>query len=308
MPASSTGAARTAPTNRQPIAARIARMSIARKLRLASLGNVAALVVMLLSIAIGGKVALDLRSQRMALSESSVAAAQFARSIHDIRFSVHELADGGGVKATDFAQEFSIARGHLEHIGQRTSTVAADLAPEVASLRAGLASLQAQVDLLASGSRTTSASAREILAAGENLTARADRLDMQLDNRGLATDALSRNRITILFAAFFAMFALAIAITLLTARFLARDISHVLGNITSAARAIAAGRSDIAVPGLDHADEIGELAQAIELARSSVHRIDELSAERRLCARSASTLSCNWPSASKTASAISSAG
>lgn len=281
MPASSTGAVRTAPTNRQPIAARIARMSIARKLRLASLGNVAALVVMLLSIAIGGKVALDLRSQRMALSESSVAAAQFARSIHDIRFSVHELADGGGVRTTDIAQEFSIARGHLEHIGQRTNTVAADLAPEVASLRAGLASLQAQVDLLASGSRTTSASAREILAAGENLTARADRLDMQLDNRGLATDALSRNRITILFAAFFAMFALAIAITLLTARFLARDISHVLGNITSAARAIAAGRSDIAVPGLDRADEIGELAQAIELARSRVHRIDELSAERK---------------------------
>jgi len=260
------------------LVARIGAMSIKSKLRLASLCNVSALVVMLLAIAIGGKVALDLRSERMALSEASVAAAEFARGINDIRLAAHAIVDGSGSSDADLAQEFAINRGRLDELSSLASAVANDLTPEVASMRTDLARLEPKT--LSLRHRDTNG-AKEVLSTGALLSARADRLDRQFQDRGVTVDALSRSRIGILFAAFFGVFGMAVAVTLFTARFLARDIARGLHDLTDAARAIAAGDKDLIVPGLDRADEIGELAEAIEVARASVYRIEQLSSERK---------------------------
>jgi len=74
---------------------------------------------------------------------------------------------------------------------------------------------------------------------------------------------------------------LSIALILFSARYLARDISTALAGLTGAARAIARGDQGTTVPGLDRADEIGELAKAIETAREGAEHIQQMSLERR---------------------------
>ncbi|MBX9898302.1 MAG: HAMP domain-containing protein [Qipengyuania sp.] len=120
-----------------------------------------------------------------------------------------------------------------------------------------------------------------VYESGEKLSALTARLDIELNDRGAAIDTLSSRRIVALFGAFVAIAVLSIALILFSARYLARDISTALAGLTGAARAIARGDQGTTVPGLDRADEIGELAKAIETAREGAEHIQQMSLERR---------------------------
>jgi len=266
----------------------LAAMPIGAKLRLASLCNIAAVALMLASIAIGGKIALDLRAQRMAVSESIVASAQLARSVETARLDSQRLALGSArIGSQAFVDELAIAERYLAELNGLAGRDDPERMKQIAALRSALGDFEAMIARLSKGSGGRNAregntrAADAVYESGEKLSALTARLDIELNDRGAAIDTLSSRRIVALFGAFVAIAVLSIALILFSARYLARDISTALAGLTGAARAIARGDQGTTVPGLDRADEIGELAKAIETAREGAEHIQQMSLERR---------------------------
>ncbi|HEU4819776.1 MAG TPA: HAMP domain-containing protein, partial [Qipengyuania sp.] len=254
----------------------LAEMPIGTKLRLASLCNVAAVVIMLLSIAFGGKIALDLRAQRMAVSEAIVAAAELTRSVETSRLASYRLADGNDGQETGIAaDEVAIASGRISELERLVPEVSPGTVPRVVAMRQAFGDFSAKV---ASMSQDSGAGrqAEAVYASGERLAGLTSRLDTELYDLGAALDARASNRIILLFGFFFVITALSIGMILFSARILARDISTGLAGLTNAARTIADGDQQAIVPGLDRSDEIGELAKALETAREGAVRIQRM--------------------------------
>ena len=266
----------------------VAAMPIADKLRLASICNVAAVVLMLASIAVGGKVALDLRAQRMDVSEAIVSAAELRASIESARLHSYRLADGGTAgRAAVLTEDLAMASGRVVDLAQLTGRAAPEIAPQIAAMRAALADFESKVAQLArrdgarGGAATAQRQAADIFASGARLSALTSRLDTELTDRGTAIDAASADRIVMLFGAFLAIAALSIAMILFSARYLGRDISNGLAGLTGVARAFAAGETITHVPNAERSDEIGELARALDAAREGAERIQQMSEERK---------------------------
>ncbi|RYD48103.1 MAG: methyl-accepting chemotaxis protein, partial [Sphingomonadales bacterium] len=264
------------------VASYVAALSIGAKLRLASMCSVGGLTIMLLAIAIGGKVALDLRSQRMAVSESVVAAAELARAIDAARLATYRMADGRGESLRTIAtHELAIARRHMAELETLTTRVAPDMLPQVEQLRSAISQFDAESAKTTQLRYRSAASTEAAFAIGEQLAARTNRLDVQLRDRGQVLDVLAKERIVGLFTAFGALFLFTVAVILFTARVLARDISEGLLGLIGAARSFAAGETVAIVPGIERSDEIGELARAVDTARAGADRIKHLSNERK---------------------------
>ncbi len=261
----------------------LATMPIGKKLRFASLCNLAALAIMLLGIAVGGKIALDLRSERMAISEAILAGSELARSVETARLESLRVVNGQSEARAAATQELTIGRGRLSEVQQLTGKVAPDMQPQLATLGAAFAQFEQGVARLSRtrGDRATAQQAETIYALGAETAALAGRLDVALNDRGIVLDALAGSRIRMLFAAWFAAAVLSVAIILFGARMVGRDISMGLAGLTGAAREIALGNRAASVPGLDRADEIGELAQAIETARAGAEHLQQMGAERK---------------------------
>jgi methyl-accepting chemotaxis protein len=268
--------------------ARLEAMPIGAKLRLASLCNVAAVLVMLVSIAVGGKIALDLRAQRMAVSDGIVAAAQLSRSIESARLNSYRLADvHAPARAAVLAEDLAIAQGQVEELARLAASATPDLAPRITEMRSLLADFADKAKVLASeadpgrGAASARRQAAAVFASGARLSEVTARLDSELAARGALIDATSVRRIFALFGAFLAVSVLSIAMILFGARYLGRDISRGLAGLTATARAFAAGETIASVPGIARRDEIGELARAVDAARRGAERIQQLAAERK---------------------------
>ena len=267
----------------------LSAMPIGNKLRLVSLCNVAGIAVKLVAIAIGGKVALDLRAQRMAVSEAIVAAAELSRTIESARLDSYRLADeAAGGRAKALADELTIASGFVADLKGLTQQTVPEMAPQIQAMGVALSDFESKTKLLTERDRargdsaTVRRHAQEVLAFGAQLSALTARLDTQLHDRGAALDESSRQRILALFGAFIVIATLSIAMILFSARYLARDISRGLTGLTGAARAFAAGETIEAVPGLGRADEIGELAKANDGARQGADHLKHMAKERKV--------------------------
>ena len=265
----------------------LAAMSIGGKLRLASLCNVVAAIVMLASVTIGGRIALDLHTQRMEVSEAIMAADHLHRAIESARLvSYRQTDDELHGRAADPTENFATASGLLEELARATEKAAPETGPQIAATRVALADFEAKVAGVRRGGARDSAAALAaqadaIYASGARLSALASHLDIGLTERADALDAMWADRIATLFGGFLAVAALSIAMTLFSARYLARDISRSLDGLTEVARTFAAGHAIDVVPGLDRTDEIGELAKAIDAARQGSEHIRQMSAERQ---------------------------
>ena len=72
--------------------------------------------------------------------------------------------------------------------------------------------------------------------------------------------------------------AVLLALAALTSVLVARTVTRPVSRLTAAMAEIAADRLDVAVPGLERADELGEMAEAVEVFRRNGQRIADLRA------------------------------
>ncbi len=67
---------------------------------------------------------------------------------------------------------------------------------------------------------------------------------------------------------------------LLVAALVARNITRPLADMTAAMRRLANDGLDVTIPARDRGDEIGQMAQAVEVFRDNAHRVRKMAAER----------------------------
>lgn len=223
----------------------LAALPIAAKLRFVSLCNIAAVLIMVVAIAIGGKIALDLRAERMALSQAALDAAQVARAVETIRLASYRIADKAQAPEPGaLGDEFAIATARVAELDQLALTATPALAQQIRAVRRALADYERQIAAAMTMPHVVRAvELRAIDASGARLSAVVKRLDTSLADHGAAIDALSRDRILALFGAFLFVAGVAITLIVVSARTLARDISAGLSGLTEAARAVASGKS-----------------------------------------------------------------
>ncbi|TMM47395.1 HAMP domain-containing protein [Qipengyuania marisflavi] len=101
-----------------------------------------------------------------------------------------------------------------------------------------------------------------------------------MEEIGAVADANSRRSVMWLFVAFLGSAFLGITMIFLSSRYLARDVSGTLCQMTDAATQLAGGNKNLHIPATDRSDEIGDLARALEVFRRKAWQFEKMADER----------------------------
>ncbi len=265
---------------------RLKAMSIARKLAAISLANTGAVLIILTAVAIGGGYALEMRANRMATSEATVSAAQLTRAIEMARLESQRYAvTGAGTDLNTARTALVEGSQHIADLRKAAQAIAPALVPQIEYMAAAYEGYDKELLALqrahgANSSYHAQVMANAIYLSGASFVKDAEAINRELRARGKAMDEESARGIIGLFVAFAVFAALGIALIVASSRYLARDISGTLVKLTATARRIGKGEFSDAIPGIERSDEIGALAQALDLARNGGRQIEQLAAER----------------------------
>ena len=279
----------TSAINKLPMLQRLRDLSIARKVRAIAWSNIAAILTILLAIVLGGWYALDMRSHRMAASDAEVAATALTRDIEVGRFGSQRFAVTGQTADLEEARAaLSSADTRIHQLASEIALVAPDLAGTIQSMDAAFESYNEQVLALEDAlrrdgnSERTRDMAESLYSSGGAFVQQAHDLSTGLHQRGEELDHASARGISVLLVGFALIAGLGIAVILVSSRYLGKDIADSLGQLTDAARRLANGQKNITVPARERSDEVGELAQALEVFRLSAFKVEQMAAEREL--------------------------
>ena len=258
------------------------RMSLNRKLKLAVFGNTIVLALVAI-VMLGGTwqlgqgghaqaviASIEVRSNNAAIAlvdaEKSLEAAQSASNA-----SSREQALSQAVAALDLAHE--TLTDPIEFAGDR---MPADIGPVVEGFRTSVDNLRADVQEAAAGSSDIPALLVETQTLYDELSTFA--LDFH-DEAASSADRLFAS-ITQFLVTFLAITAAGIAISLIGAGKVIRDVTGMIGSITGAMERIAAGKVDTEIPGGERQDEIGAMARALAVFQASSLKLRNLTDNR----------------------------
>ena len=268
----------------EPARGWFAHSSVSEKIRGMAWVNVVAIMACLLATVGGAFWAMELRSERMAVSAATDASTKVMMHIADARYHTRSYVlsqDRGDLVSAqealrDANRELNAAKNAASLVSDQLATPMAQLDQRLARLLATMAAAQqsrgnaAQWQTFANG----------VSAEGEAMVSEAAAIQSGLSDVGTELDADARSQVSVLIAIFFAVAAFAIGLVLFSSRYLGRDISGSLGEMTSVASRLAEGQKGVVVPRQERNDEIGDLARALEIFRRAAHRFELLNAEK----------------------------
>jgi methyl-accepting chemotaxis protein len=262
-------------------------MSIAGKLRTLSAANLGAVFAIMVATAIAGLIALDMRDARLAVSETQVASAQLTKNIEQARLHSQRYAITGDLEDLVTAREaLNATDGLLQTIQTTAEEYSPDTLPAIDYLADQLEGYDRELQALrssylryGSGERTQTI-ADAIFLSGISFAEQAESISAQLAEHGQAIDAGSATAIVWIFAVLGLISALMVGVIFLSSRYLTRDLSDILVELTSAAEKLASGDKAISIPGRDRKDEIGGLANAMHVFLRVAWRFEKLISEK----------------------------
>ncbi|WP_341711002.1 methyl-accepting chemotaxis protein [Erythrobacter sp.] len=259
-------------------------MSVGQKLRSIAFANVGAVALSVLATVIGGYVALNLKHERMVLSDAAVRAAQLVSYSAEGRMFIQHYAVSGERGDLIAAQDaFREADRLLTRIQTDAREVAPGALPGLKALNSSLAGMASRV-AAAQRSRGTQdqwqAFSDSFYVEGGKFIEQARAQREQLEQIGLEADARAEIAIGWLFALFVIVAIVGVSTILLSTRFLARDVSGTLRRMTAVASQLAAGEKNLHIPATRRQDEIGELARALEVFLRAAWQFEKMSQER----------------------------
>jgi methyl-accepting chemotaxis protein len=166
--------------------------------------------------------------------------------------------------------EATVAHMHTDALKQSLTQVARDLG---AFLEAFERAAEAHDRFEQIVDHTNAARGQEIATIADRLRDAQRHALERLDAEGAAIE--HRTNIVVAVAAF-----VAIAFGIAVASFLARGLSRSISGMTGAMRTLAGGDTKIEVPGRGRGDEIGQMAEAVEVFRANMEETDRLRAEQ----------------------------
>ena len=265
------------------IRGKFADLSIGSKLSLVAFANIGAVVFILLSIVVGGWTAIELRQERMQISEMLILSTELKSNtdealLHMQRFA--NSADGSALASAGSSLEE--ARRDLNSLERGARLVAPAQSETIGHLRDALdnlvGTLARQQSAVDEASRRTLAEAA--LAEGESFSTLARQFKTDLFRSGQASDAAGENTIIWLFMAFVTVALIGIVAILLSTRVIARDIAGTVSELTDASERLATGDKSIQIPGLERRDELGGLARSLHVFLRAAFRLEKMSAEK----------------------------
>ncbi|OBX18869.1 hypothetical protein A9995_09940 [Erythrobacter sp. QSSC1-22B] len=262
-------------------------MSIAGKLRVLSSANMAAVFVILFATAIASLIALDMRDARLAVSETQVAAANLTKNIEQARLHSQRYAITGDPADLVTAREaLNATDGRVDTIRETAAEYSPDAISDIDYLSEQLEGYDRELQALrssyaryGSGERTQTI-ADAIFLSGVSFAEQAEAIGGQLADQGQAIDDSSAQAIVWIFAVLGLISVLMVGVIFFSSRYLTRDLSDILVELTSAAEKLASGDKAISIPGRDRKDEIGGLANAMHIFLRVAWRFEKLISEK----------------------------
>ena len=262
---------------------KFADLSIGSKLSLVAFANIGAVVAILMSIVLGGWLAIELRKERMQISELIVLSTELTSGADAAQLQIQRYALYGDTTSLNAARaSLQDARRDLNAIAAQIEEVAPAQAAAIAELRAGLntfndrlAQLKGQSDLT-----TRLGVAEGALVEGAEFNELTKQLKTALIETGQASDSRGQSNIVILMAAFFLVAIAGIVLIVLSTRIIARDISGTVSELTDASERLATGDKSITIPGLERRDELGGLARSLHVFLRAAFRFERMAEEK----------------------------
>ncbi|EDL47853.1 methyl-accepting chemotaxis protein [Erythrobacter sp. SD-21] len=262
---------------------KFADLSIGSKLSLVAFANIGAVVFILLSIVIGGWTAVELRHERMRISEMLVLSSEMRSGTDEVLLSMQRFAYSGDTAAHANAKaSLQSARRDLNALEKSARTYAPDQIGTIGELREGLnvfvADLARQAE--ATDGMARALAAESSLQHGAQFAELSKELKTGLFRQGEASDAAGETTIVWLFVAFFTVAILGIGLILVSTRVIARDISGTVSQLTDASERLATGDKSIQIPGLERRDELGGLARSLHVFLRAAFRFERMAEEK----------------------------
>lgn len=203
-----------------------------------------------------------------------------AMSLADVGRDASRMVDGSG------AQELSHLKRDVDEaqrlIGLASSyseeEIPADIAVQISAFSARIDELGALSDQLTLSS--SAAQFSELVSSADALRKDIETYSVDLHER---TSAGGQRLISEVAVAARASVALAIVVSLLTfllARAIIRNMSRTIFKLANSMERLADGETDVAIPGAERGDELGAMARALGVFRSSSLALRDLTAER----------------------------
>ncbi|WP_247714050.1 methyl-accepting chemotaxis protein [Qipengyuania xiamenensis] len=260
-----------------------ADMSLGSKLRSLSLANIGAVVLILASILIGGWLALDLRSDRMEISDAIASASELKVNATTAVVEVQHYALSGNREALESGRTAAKnARRNLNDLAPIASTHLPEHLETIEALRGQLTTFESDIDR--SRNATDGEQLRDIslaaVADGNAFNDASTELRSDLIDYAVEHDAYSRTVIGWLFVAFFTAAGLGIGLILVTTKIIARDVTRTVGRLTDVSQQLAEGDKHVHIPALQRKDELGDLARSLDVFREAAFRIEEMASEQ----------------------------
>jgi methyl-accepting chemotaxis protein len=262
----------------------LSNRSVGEKLQSISHANIAVVLLCLTATCLGGYFALEARTERMAITAAAVSAERMVADTNEGRLFVQRYAVSGERRDLVAAQDaFNDTDRALSALEGQVTDVAPSVLPQIDQLDAMLARMRLRIDA-AQSSRGTQEQWQEfsdsVYFEGQDFVDLAITSREEIERIGEESDAESQGMVMWMFAAFFMVAAIGIAIAMLSARYLGRDVSTTLHRMTHVATRLANGEKDMHIPATGRYDEIGDLARALEVFLQRAWQLEKLSQER----------------------------
>ena len=263
---------------------KFADLTIGSKLSLVSMANIGAVALCLLSTVIGGWIAYQLREERMQISEMLILSTELQADSNAALLDTYRFVNSGDNQALASAEaSLKEVRRDLNSIETNARQVAPESIERIERLRSGLDGLLADLTRQAAETQFESraALAQVSFETSREFASEARQLKTDLFNSSQVSEAEGDTTIIWLLVTFLAVAAIGVFLIIATTRFIARDISGTVSQLTDASERLATGDKTIEIPGLERRDELGGLARSLHVFLRSAFRFEKMAAEKQ---------------------------
>ena len=263
---------------------KFADLTIGSKLSLVSMANIGAVALCLLSTVIGGWIAYQLREERMQISEMLILSTELQADSNAALLDTYRFVNSGDNQALASAEaSLKEVRRDLNSIETNARQVAPESIERIERLRSGLDGLLADLTRQAAETQFESraALAQVSFETSQEFASEARQLKTDLFNSSQVSEAEGDTTIIWLLVTFLAVAAIGVFLIIATTRFIARDISGTVSQLTDASERLATGDKTIEIPGLERRDELGCLARSLHVFLRSAFRFQKMAAEKQ---------------------------
>jgi len=255
-----------------------ARLSVTAKLNLAVFGNTVVLAVIALVMLAGTFHLADMGHRQAVLASVEVRTNNAAIALVDAVDGLEMAQEGEGDAGYKQARRaldkaYAALSDPIEFAGDRMPE---DLGPRVFAFRDEVSAIQAGLG----AGRLDEASVADLFQRSKQLYTEVSTFAVGIHERAASSADTMFAGISRFLITFMILTVTGVCLSLVAARGIIRNIAGALRSITEAMNSVAAGDTDVAIPGSERKDEIGAMARALGVFRSATLALRDLTAQR----------------------------